>query len=124
MDILILGCGSSVGSPIIGKRLTSFDSKDFRTRSSVLVNVDNKKILIDSGADFRYQALKNNIEDISFVLYTHSHADHTHGIDDLRIFSYMKQERINCFGNPYTVRDIKKNLNFFEPFISKKSSAS
>ena len=112
MDILILGCGSSVGSPIIGKRLASFDSKDFRTRSSVLVNVDNKKILIDSGADFRYQALKNNIEDISFVLYTHSHADHTHGIDDLRIFSYMKQERINCFGNPYTVRDIKKNFSY------------
>ena len=113
MDILILGCGSSVGSPIIGKKITSFDSKDFRTRSSILVNVDNKKILIDSGADFRYQALKNNIEDISFVLYTHSHADHTHGIDDLRIFSYMKQERINCFGNPYTVRDIKKIFHIF-----------
>ena len=77
-----------------------------------MVNVDNKKILIDSGADFRYQALKNNIEDISFVLYTHSHADHTHGIDDLRIFSYMEQERINCFGNPYTVRDIKKNFSY------------
>ena len=68
MDILILGCGSSVGSPIIGKKITSFDSKDFRTRSSILVNVDNKKILIDSGADFRYQALKNNIDSIINIL--------------------------------------------------------
>ena len=112
MNILILGCGSSVGSPVIGRDSISFDQKDFRTRSSVLISTKKKNILIDTGPDFRYQALKNNIKDISFVLYTHSHADHTHGIDDLRIFSYVKKEKINCYANNFTIRDIKKNFSY------------
>lgn len=116
MKVLFLGCGSSVGSPVIGREADSFDSKNFRTRSSVLVTENNKNILIDTGADFRYQALKFKVKKIDFVLYTHSHADHTHGIDDLRIFSYIKKEKINCFGNNHTVRDIKKNFSYiFDP---------
>ena len=58
MNILILGCGSSVGSPVIGRDSISFDQKDFRTRSSVLISTNKKNILIDTGPDFRYQALK------------------------------------------------------------------
>lgn len=116
MKILFLGCGSSVGSPVIGRETDSFDSKNFRTRSSVLITQNNKNILIDTGADFRYQALKFKVKKIDFVLYTHSHADHTHGIDDLRIFSYIKKDKINCFANNYTIRDIKKNFSYiFDP---------
>jgi len=116
MEVLLLGCGSSVGSPVIGRELDSFDSKNFRTRSSVLITENNKNILIDTGADFRYQALRYKIKKIDFVLYTHSHADHTHGIDDLRIFSYIKKDKINCFANNHTIRDIKKNFSYiFDP---------
>ncbi|NSW98201.1 MBL fold metallo-hydrolase, partial [bacterium] len=116
MEVLLLGCGSSVGSPVIGRELDSFDSKNFRTRSSVLITENNKNILIDTGADFRYQALRYKIKKIDIVLYTHSHADHTHGIDDLRIFSYIKKDKINCFANNYTIRDIKKNFSYiFDP---------
>ena len=74
MEVLLLGCGSSVGSPVIGRELDSFDSKNFRTRSSVLITENNKNILIDTGADFRYQALRYKIKKIDIVLYTHSHA--------------------------------------------------
>jgi len=113
VEIIILGCGSSVGSPVIGRDLIKdFNNKDFRTRSSVLIKYKGQNILIDTGADFRYQALKNNIKEIDFVLFTHSHADHTHGIDDLRIFSYMKGEKINCYANHYTIRDLKKNFSY------------
>ncbi len=116
MKVLFLGCGSSVGSPVIGREIDSFDSKNFRTRSSVLITENNKNILIDTGADFRYQALKFKVKKIDFVLYTHSHADHTHGIDDLRIFSYIKKDKINCFANKHTIRDIKKNFSYiFNP---------
>lgn len=121
MEVLLLGCGSSVGSPVIGRELDSFDSKNFRTRSSVLITENNKNILIDTGADFRYQALRYKIKKIDIVLYTHSHADHTHGIDDLRIFSYIKKDKINCFANNHTIRDIKKNFSYIFDPVSKSA---
>ncbi len=120
MRVLFLGCGSSVGSPVLGRDNSEVPDKDWRTRSSVYVEVKDKKILIDTTPDFRYQALKNSIKTIDFVLYTHSHADHTHGIDDLRIFSYIKKDKINCFGNEYTISDIKKNFSY----IFKKKNIS
>ena len=116
MRVIVLGCGSSVGSPVLGKDSTEVREKNWRTRSSVYISVENKDILIDSGPDFRQQAISNNITKIDFVLYTHSHADHTHGIDDLRIYSYLRKERINCFGNSFTLRDIKQNFSYiFSP---------
>jgi len=108
----MLGSGSSVGSPVVGRDYENVKEKNWRTRSSVYVSIDNKDILIDTGPDFRYQAIKNGIKNIDFVLYTHSHADHTHGIDDLRIYSYIRKDRINCFGNEYTLKEIKQNFSY------------
>ena len=112
MKVLMLGCGSSVGSPVLGRDTAGVEKKDWRTRSSVFLFIDEVNILIDTTPDFRHQALTNNIKNIDFVLYTHSHADHTHGIDDLRIFSYIKNDKINCFGNLQTIQDIKKNFSY------------
>jgi len=116
VKVLVLGCGSSVGSPVVGRDYSNVDEKNWRTRSSVYVSTNDKNILIDTGPDFRYQAIKYDIRNIDFVLYTHSHADHTHGIDDLRIYSYSRPDRIKCFGNSYTIRDIKQNFSYiFNP---------
>ena len=65
----MLGCGSSVGSPVLGRDAIGIDEKDWRTRSSLYVTVEDVNILIDTTPDFRQQALKNNIKNIDFVLY-------------------------------------------------------
>ena len=64
----------------------SNNKKNYRTRCSVLISKGNNNILIDTSPDLRYQLLKNKIKNIKSVLYTHRHADQTHGINDLRIF--------------------------------------
>ena len=73
MKVIVLGCGSSVGSPVLGKDYTNIKEKNWRTRSSIYISTQGKDILIDSGPDFRQQALNNKIKNIDFVLYTHSH---------------------------------------------------
>ena len=91
MKFRLLGTGTSHGVPVIGcdcKVCKSTDKRDKRLRSSAYVTADDvKHILIDVGHEFRIQALLNDIKKVDAVLLTHSHADHFHGIDDLRIFS-------------------------------------
>jgi Metal-dependent hydrolases of the beta-lactamase superfamily I len=93
MKILVLGCGTSTGVPLIGctcSVCTSANGKNKRLRPSVLVSANNFDILIDTSPDLRTQALKFNVKNIDAVLYTHTHADHIFGIDDLRMFNYLK----------------------------------
>ena len=95
MKILVLGCGTSTGVPLIGcncKVCTSNNRKNKRLRPSILVSENNFDILIDTAPDLRTQALKFNIKNIDAVLYTHTHADHIFGIDDLRMFNYLKKQ--------------------------------
>lgn len=91
MKLTFLGTGTSHGVPVIAcdcKVCTSTDPHDKRYRSSVYIQTkDDKYILIDIGPEFRIQALENGIKKIDALLLTHAHADHLHGIDDLRIFS-------------------------------------
>ena len=91
MKLRFLGTGTSHGVPVIGcdcKVCKSTDKRDKRFRSSSYITTDdNKHILIDVGPEFRMQCLANDIKQVDAVLLTHSHADHLHGIDDLRIFS-------------------------------------
>ena len=91
MKLTFLGTGTSHGIPVIGcdcEVCKSTDPKNKRYRSSVFIQTkDDKDILVDCGPEFRLQAIENNIQNIDAVLLTHSHADHLHGIDDLRIFS-------------------------------------
>ncbi len=115
MRVIILGCGTSTGVPIIGcncSTCTSNNPKNKRTRTSVFVQTYKKNILIDTSTDLRFQALTHEITRIDVVLYTHSHADHTHGIDDLRTYNFVNKMVIPCYGNPQTVSTIKMNFRY------------
>lgn len=125
MLIKVLGCATSTGVPIVGcncEVCTSKNKKNKRTRSSVLVQVRNKNILIDSSTDLRMQALNNNFTKIDAVLYTHSHADHTHGIDDLRVFNFINKTEISCYSNEQTIKNIRNNFSYI--FDSNQTTGS
>ena len=110
MKFIILGCGSSMGVP----RIDGFfgncnpkNPKNYRTRCSALIKSTNQNILIDTSPDLREQLLKNNIRNIDSVIYTHNHADQTHGINDLRVFLLKIEKRfqfmlIKLLENIYT----------------------
>ncbi len=91
MKITFLGTGTSQGIPVIGstdKVCLSNDSKDKRLRSSIMLEWDSYRYIIDCGPDFRQQMLREEITDISGLIFTHEHADHTAGIDDIRPFCF------------------------------------
>ena len=115
MKVVILGCATSTGVPIIGCQChvcTSDNPKNKRTRCSLFIEVNGHNILIDSSTDLRFQALKHNITRLDAVLYTHSHADHTHGIDELRTFNFVNKMTIPCYGNELTINNLKKNFAY------------
>ena len=120
MKVRVLGCATSTGVPIVGCRCdvcTSENIRNKRTRSSVLVEVAGKKILVDTSTDLRTQALREGITRVDLVLYTHSHADHTHGIDDLKAFNFINAMDIDCYANTVTLGDIKRNFAYiFDSF--------
>ena len=106
MKITILGCGGSFGSPLAWNRHGNIDlenKRNFRTRSSVLIEYKNTNILIDTSPDLRQQLLKAKINYLDGVIFTHSHADHMHGIDDLRMIFFKRKSRIPIWGNFETV---------------------
>jgi len=91
MQLRFLGTGTSFGIPVIGcscKACTSEDPRDKRTRHGALLQSSNATVLIDTPPELRLQLLQAHVSDLDAVWFTHEHADHTHGIDDLRIFSY------------------------------------
>lgn len=115
MKVIILGCATSTGVPIVGcscSVCTSNNPKNKRTRCSLFIRKNGVNILIDSSTDLRCQSLSNNITRINAVLYTHSHADHTHGIDDLRTFNFINRMEIHCFGNEFTINNIRDNFKY------------
>lgn len=113
--MIILGCATSTGVPLVGcncKVCISDNPKNKRTRCSVFIQVNDKNILIDTSPDLRFQALKHNIILIDAVLYTHTHADHVHGIDDLRTYNFINKMSIPCYGNELTVNNLKRNFSY------------
>jgi phosphoribosyl 1,2-cyclic phosphate phosphodiesterase len=110
MQLTMLGVGSSAGTPMIGcncSTCTSSDSRNYRTRCSASIKLDNgKTILIDTGPDLRQQALREGLKQVDAVLYTHTHADHLHGIDDLRAFCQIQRQQIPLYGSHNTMQHI------------------
>src|SRR5947207_6805196 len=101
--LTVLGSGTSMGVPTIGCDCAvchSSDPRDRRTRPSVLLEYDNKTVLIDTTPDFREQAIREQIRQLDAVLYTHAHADHILGIDDLRPLSYHRPGKIPLYARP------------------------
>ena len=91
MAIRFLGTGGSFGAPLVGCRClgcTSADPRDARLRTSALLELDDRRILLDCGPDLRQQSLREGIAELDQVWLTHAHADHTNGIDDLRPFCF------------------------------------
>lgn len=124
-SILVLGSGTSTGVPMVGCRCkvcTSSDPRDKRLRPSVLLRLDDKRILIDTGPDFRYQALRYGIERIDAVLYTHAHADHILGLDDLRPFNFMQRGEIPFYAAAPAMDMISRTFHYV--FETKASESS
>ena len=130
MKVTILGCGGSFGSPLAWNRHGNIDlsnKKNFRTRSSVLIEVDNIYILIDTSPDLRNQLYKARCTNIDAVFYTHVHSDHTSGLPDMRAMSlinnkiipaYMPDEMINEMETMY--KYIFKGEKNYLPFMQIK----
>jgi len=110
MQLTILGSGSSAGTPVVGCRCitcVSDNPKNKRTRCSSAITMPNGEvILIDTGPDLRTQALRENLSRVDAVLYTHTHADHLHGIDDLRAFCQLQKKQIPLYGKQDTLAHI------------------
>jgi len=108
MGVPTLGCDCRV--------CTSTDPRDRRTRPSVSVTWDDHCILVDTGPDFREQALREKIRDIDAILYTHSHADHILGLDDLRPLSFRNRHKIPLFADELTASTLEKIFDYtFDP---------
>ena len=99
IQLIFLGTGTSQGIPVIGSQnpvCLSSNFKDKRLRCSLLMSWNNKNHVIDCGPDFRQQILRNPIDTLDAILFTHSHADHTAGFDDIRPF-FFRQGSINIY---------------------------
>jgi phosphoribosyl 1,2-cyclic phosphate phosphodiesterase len=117
IEVTILGCGSSGGVPLIGNiwgPCDPSDSRNIRRRVSILVKINKKTFLVDTSPDLRMQMLDANIKDVDAVLYTHSHADHVHGIDDLRAFCWQKKDNkpLPIYSDQYTIDQITNRFDY------------
>lgn len=114
MKITFLGTGTSQGIPVIGSDhpvCKSDDPRDTRLRVSVLVAWDTHTYVIDCGPDFRQQMLTNNVDRIDGILFTHEHADHTAGIDDIRPF-FFRQGDIPIYAHQRVIRSLSRRFDY------------
>jgi len=114
-EIVILGSGTSMGVPTLGctcRVCTSSDPRDKRTRPSIAVRYADHCVLIDSGPDFRQQMLREGLTRVDAVLYTHAHADHILGLDDLRPLSFQREEKIPLFADDATAAVLQRIFEY------------
>jgi phosphoribosyl 1,2-cyclic phosphate phosphodiesterase len=110
MKITILGSGTSQGVPVIAcscEVCISLNSKDNRLRSSVMIEVDNLNLVIDTGPDFRQQMLREKVMKVDSILFTHHHKDHVAGMDDIRAFNYKSKSDMPLYCNGTTSDALK-----------------
>ena len=116
MKLIVLGCGTSTGVPRIGNDWGLCDPeepKNRRTRVSIIVeNKAGSRLLIDTSTDLRSQLLANNIDKLDAVFWTHDHADHCHGIDDLRVLRYGRGGPLPGYGSDETVRKLRQRFDY------------
>lgn len=115
VEVTLLGTGTSTGVPVIGcgcRVCTSTDPRDERTRTACWVRVNGLSIVIDTGPDFRLQALREGIRRIDAVLYTHHHFDHVVGVDDLRPFLFERRDPIPCYAHEDTAGVLRRMFHY------------
>jgi phosphoribosyl 1,2-cyclic phosphate phosphodiesterase len=129
MRVIVLGSGTSHGVPAIGCDCAvcrSPDPKDRRTRPSILIELDGgppsafaaevRSILVDTSTDLRAQALANDVRRVDAILFTHSHADHIFGLDDVRRYNQMQRGAISCYADGITLDSLRQMFAYvFEP---------
>ena len=116
MKLTFLGTGTSFGVPQIGCNCAvcrSPDPRDRRTRSSAVIETDSgTRLLIDTAPELRLQLIANDIDRVDAVLFTHEHADHTHGIDDLRAVSVRRGAPLPLYGSPRTLEQLAQRFPY------------
>src|SRR4051812_36850961 len=114
-QITVLGSGTSVGVPTIGcpcDVCASTDPRDNRLRPSILVSYEGRNVLIDTTPDFRAQALRVKMRRLDAVIFTHAHADHIMGLDDVRPFNFRQKENIPVYAAPETMAAIQRSFPY------------
>jgi phosphoribosyl 1,2-cyclic phosphate phosphodiesterase len=115
MRVTLLGCGASTGVPTIGPdwgRCDPSDRRNRRRRVSVLVEVGTLTILIDTSPDLREQLIDARVSRLDAVVVTHAHADHLHGIDDLRSVNRLMQKPIPLYADAKTLAEIRRRFGY------------
>jgi len=119
MRIVFLGTGTSYGTPMIGcdcMVCKSDDPKNKRLRSSIQVSYNGRSVMIDTSPDLRLQVLNNGVNRVDAILFTHYHADHLFGLDDVRIFNSIQKSPISCYSSASTIDFIRKSFHYiFDP---------
>jgi phosphoribosyl 1,2-cyclic phosphate phosphodiesterase len=119
VKVTFLGTGTSQGVPMIGcdcQTCQSADRRDTRLRPSILVEAAGNTILVDAGPDLRTQALAHRIARVDAIVFTHGHADHILGLDDVRRFNQMARRPMPCYGDARTLDDVRKTFGYvFDP---------
>ncbi|HPA95478.1 MAG TPA: MBL fold metallo-hydrolase [Thermoanaerobaculia bacterium] len=113
--VTMLGSGTSSGVPVIGCTCpvcTSADPRNRRLRASVRLELAGGTVLVDTSPDLREQALRSGLDRLDAILFTHAHADHLFGLDDVRIFNFRQRAAIPCFGSPATLERVRTAFSY------------
>lgn len=125
LSITVLGSGTSSGVPTIGCHCavcTSGDPRDNRLRPSILIGYHGHNVLIDTTPDFRQQALRSRMKRLDAILFTHSHADHIMGLDDVRPFNFRQGGEIPIYGSAETLADVQHTFRYI--FDGRKAESA
>ena len=115
MKITFLGTGTSQGVPVIAcgcNTCLSTDEHDKRLRTSVLIETEDTKVVIDAGPDFRQQILREHVFKLDAIILTHEHKDHIAGLDDVRAFNYKSQDAIDIYSEERVQKVVKKEYSY------------
>lgn len=129
MKITILGCGSSGGVPLINGdwgKCNPYNPKNRRRRASILIQYQGYNIVIDAGPDLREQLLAADVRHLDAILFTHGHADHIYGIQELRVLSQKQGRLIPLYADKVTATEIRSAFNYavdprdelYQPFVN------
>lgn len=125
MKVYFLGTGTSQGIPVIGSNhpvCKSTDLRDKRLRVSVWISWEGHSYVVDCGPDFRQQMLASNCQNVDGILFTHEHADHTAGLDDIRPFNF-KQGEIPVYAHHRVIDNLKKRFDYVFETVNRYPGA-
>jgi phosphoribosyl 1,2-cyclic phosphate phosphodiesterase len=115
VTVTFLGTGTSQGVPVIAcgcEVCTSADPHDNRLRSAIMIESEDKTVVIDSGPDFRYQMLREKVKKLDAIVFTHEHKDHTAGMDDIRAFNYFQNAPVDIYATERVQTALKREFAY------------